>query len=188
VIPCMIPWRTVGTEAAVLAVFAFGLAVSRRLRRPWAAPELVLMYALGLLFEVLTAPMWRYHWIALRLPFWGDGDISAAFPLGWTGWILAATAIAERWWRAAGFVRWWTRHLALMAVWLVLGGAGETFFYRIGMIEYVATGPGRVNFVLGQAEGLPPTAVLLGYGGLPPLVSQLFRWLERALARRSRRP
>lgn len=181
------PLRSLATECAVLGVFALGLLVSRRLGRRWSPMELVLMYAVGLLFEVLTAFMWRYHHIAFRLPSRVDDDLSIFFPLGWAGMITGATAVAEWVWRRWRIRGWWRRHAVLMGVWLVFGDTAETIFHRIGMIEYVREPSTEINFLLGQIPGLPPTMILLCYGLVQPFVSKLFQRLERDLGRGGRR-
>lgn len=142
------------------------------------------MYALGLLFELLTAHMWTYHHIFLLLPTRIDHDISVLFPLGWAGLIMTATPVAESlWkrWRLNGPIQ---RHLVLMAAWLLIGDLSETTFYRAGMIEYVNDSSTAANFCLGQWPGLPPTMVLVGYGLLQPFVTHYFRWLERDIGGR----
>src|SRR5689334_8304475 len=150
----MIDARAVLTEGAVLGVFGAGLAVSRLLHRPWRVAEILTMYVVGLLFEVLTCYMWRYHHLFLLLPWPLDDDISILLPLGWAGMIMTATPIAERLWRSWRARSGLERHLVLAAVWLVTGVAAETAFYRIGMIEYVRDPRTEVNFLLGQAPGL----------------------------------
>jgi len=172
--------RAVATEGAVLGVFGIGWLVSRALRRPWRAAEVLTMYMVGMLFEVLTCFMWQYHHIFLVLPWPLDNDISILFPLGWAGMIMTATPVAERLaarWRARSGL---ARHLVLAGVWLVIGAAAETTFYRIGMIEYIRDARTEVNFLLGQAPGLPPTLVLLCYGITQPFFSRYLQWLERA--------
>ena len=183
----MMPWRSVGTELAVLGVFATGLLISRRLGRRWSGMELLMMYFVGLLFEVLTAYIWRYHHIMFLLPSKVDDDLSIFFPLGWAGLITAATSTAEWLWRRWNVRGWWARHGVLTVVWLACGDTAETIFYRIGMIEYVRDPSTGVNFLLGQVSGLPPTMILLGYGVLQPFASRMFQRLERDLARGSRR-
>lgn len=182
----MITLRMVLTEGAVVGVFLVGILVSRRFGRRWHATEIITMYVLGLLFEVLTAYMWKYHYIFLTYPIDIDGDISVLFPLGWAGMIMVTTTLAEVLWVSIGTKKWWSRHLVLMVVWLVIGDLAETTFYQIGMIEYVHNERTEVNFVLGQLPGLPPTMVLLFYGLAQPLFSQYFLWMERGLARRAR--
>lgn len=179
----MITGRTLLTEGGVLGVFVIGLLVSRRLKRRWHATEIITMYALGLLFEVLTSSMWNYHNIFLVFPFHFDSDISILFPLGWAGLIMVATPVAEHAWRRWKVKSWLTRGLLLTAIWLAIGSISETTFYNAGMIEYVRTTETGVLYLLGQLPGLPPTMVLLGYGLLPPLISVYFQWMERGLAR-----
>jgi hypothetical protein len=176
--------RALATEAGVLGVFLLGALVSRSLRRRWHGSEIATMYALGLLFEVLTAHMWTYHHIFLVFPFAVDRDISILFPLGWAGLIMTATPLAERVWERRRLTGRAARHLALAAVWLAVGGASEIAFYTAGMIEYVRTDATRVNFALGQLPHLPPTLVLLGYGLLQPFASHFFHWMEKGLRTR----
>jgi hypothetical protein len=183
----VIPWRSLATEAAVLGVFAAGLLVSKTLRRRWSPMEIVLMYAVGLLFEILTAFMWRYHHILFVLPSRVDDDLSIFFPLGWAGMITGATAVGERLadrWRVRGA---WGRHGVLALAWLVIGDLAETTFHRIGMIEYVRSPDTEFNFWLGRVPGLPPTMILLGYGIFQPFASRLFQRLERDLRGGARR-
>ncbi len=177
----MIPWRALGTEAAVLGVFLTGLLISRRLGRRWSGMELLLMYFVGLMFELYTAYMWHYHHILFLLPSQVDSDLSVLFPLGWAGLITGATAIAETLWRRWKVRGWWRQHAVLMLTWLAYGDVVETIFYRIGMIEYVRTPSTEVNFLLGQAPGLPPTMILIGYGLLQPFATRMFQRLERDL-------
>ena len=145
------------------------------------------MYVMGLLFEIFTSHMWTYNHIFIVIPVPGAKDISALFPLGWAGWIMVTTTVTQVLWKLLRAERWWVRHLVLMGVWFVVGGAAETTFYRIGMFEYVNDASTRINFLLGQWGGLPPTMILLGYGGLPPLVSQFFLWMERRMTKISDR-
>lgn len=170
-------WRAVLNESLVLGVFALGLVLAARGRRRWRWTEIVVMYLMGLLFEVLTAHLWRYHDLLLVLPGPIDDDLSVLLPLGWAGWIMTTHAIAVRLWERWRIRSAWTRHLVLMGVWLVIGSAAETLFYRIGMIEYVHAESGGMLFVLGQIPGLPPTNVLLGYAGIPPVAVQFMRAL-----------
>jgi len=182
----VISTRAVLTECGVLGLFIIGLLLSYRYKRWWHPTEIIAMYSLGLLFEVLTAYMWIYHNIIFVFPFEIDHDISVFFPLGWAGMIIIATTLTETLWTAIGVRKWWSRHVWLSAVWLVFGGLTEITFHKIGMIEYVRDERTGVNFLLGQMPGMPPTMVLLFYGILPPLISQYFRWAERGLARRPR--
>lgn len=177
----VIPLRSILTEGAVLAVFFVGIIVSRRFNRRWTGGELVVMYFIGLLFEVMTSYMWQYHHIFLILPTPIDSDISVLFPLGWAGMLMITTTLAEAMWARWKVARWWSRHLVLMAVWLVVGDVAETAFYNIGMIEYVREPRTEINFVLGQLPGLPPTLVLATYPIIQPLGSIFLRWLERGL-------
>ena len=183
----MINIRALFFKAAILAVFALGLLVARLFRRRWAASEISVMYVLGLLFEIVTGYMWNYHDIFIHFgsvfPAYFGGDISLLFPLGWAGWIMTCTTLAEEIWKRRAIRSWWARHLVLAAVWLIVGSAGETAFYRMGMIEYVRNDMTRVNFLLGQVPGLPPTMILVGYGILQPFFSHYFRWLESDMAR-----
>ena len=177
----MIPLRSLLTEGAVLGVFLAGLGVSRALRRPWTGGEVAVMYVVGLMFEVLTCYMWKYHHIFLILPTPLDDDISALFPLGWAGLLMATTSLAEAaWarWRGSG---WWARHLILMGVWLLIGDLSETTFAGIGMIEYVRQPNTEINFALGRLPGLPPTMILVTYPVFMPWGSHFIRWLERGL-------
>ena len=173
--------RALFNECAVLAGFLLSLAVAFRWQRRWAVTEIILMYAIGLLFELLTCFLWQYHDIAFVIPTPIDNDISALFPLGWAGWVILTTTLAEVLWRRWSIASWWARHLVLMALWLAVGDVAETFYYRRGMIEYLQTPHASLLYAWGQVPGLPPTLVLLGYAQLPPLVSQLFRRLEQAL-------
>ena len=93
----MITGAAVFNEGSVLAVFLIGLLVSIKLKRRWHITEIITMYALGLLFEILTSHMWIYHNIFLVFPF--AEDISVTFPLGWAGMIMTATTMAETLWR-----------------------------------------------------------------------------------------
>ncbi len=177
------------TECAVLGVFVIGLLVSRHFKRRWHVTEIMTMYALGLLLEVLTAHMWTYHNVFLLFDFRVAHDISVLFPLGWAGLIMIATPIAESAWRRWNVGSWWSRHLVLVVVWLMVGDTSETIFYNLGMIEYVRNDATEMNFLLGQLPRLPPTMILLvGFGVLLPLVSHFFRWMERSLVRRATRP
>ncbi|MFA6030348.1 MAG: hypothetical protein WC969_10880 [Elusimicrobiota bacterium] len=175
----MIPLRSALTEAAVLAVFLGGIAVSRALKRRWSAPEVVLMCSIGLLFELLTAHWWNYRNIFILIPTPIDDDISALFPLGWAGLMMIATPVAERLRERWGLARWWQGHLVMMGVWLVVGSISEATFNAIGMIEYVDRP--QLRLLLGQLPGLPPTIYMVGYAFLPALIAQIFRWLERSL-------
>lgn len=175
----MISARSVLTEAAVAGVFAFGLVVSRRLGRRWTWAEVCVMVLMGLLFELVTARMWTYHHVFILLPTFIDSDISALFPVGWAGLVMAATSCAERAWARKGVVHPLGRHLVLMLCWLAFGAVTEAVFYRIGMIEYVDI-PGR-RLLLGQLPGLPPTVYMAGYSIIPPAFSQFLLWLERGL-------
>ena len=74
----MISGIEVFTESSVLALFLIGLLVSIKLKRRWHVTEIISMYALGLLFEILTSHMWIYHNIFLIFPF--SEDISVTFP------------------------------------------------------------------------------------------------------------
>jgi hypothetical protein len=183
--------RAILVKAAILAVFAAGLLVARAYRRRWPPAEIAVMYLVGLLFEIVTGYMWNYHYIFIRypsfLPVNLGGDISLLLPLGWAGWIMICTTLAEEIWDRYRLLSTWSRHLALSAVWLVIGAAGETLFYRMGMIEYVRNDATRVNFLLGQAPGLPPTMILVGYGLLQPFFSHYFRWLETSLCQHRQR-
>ena len=179
----MIPLRSLLTEAGVLGVFAIGLYVSRAYKRRWHPSEIVTMYALGLLFEVLTSYMWDYHHIFLVYGFHIDHDISVLFPLGWAGLIMTVTPLAEHCWRRCRITSWWARHLVLMGVWLVVGDISETTFYNVGMIEYVRSDSTEMFFVLGQLPYFPPTMILVGYSLLHPFVTYFFQWMERGLAR-----
>lgn len=183
----MIPLRSLATELAVLGVFAIGLLLSRRLGRRWSPMEILLMYGIGLLFEILTAHMWRYHHIAFLLPSRVDDDLSIFFPLGWAGLITGATSIAEALWRRWRVRGWFRQQAVLVVTWLLYGDIIETIFYRIGMIEYVRDPSTEVNFLLGQVPGLPPTMILIGYGLLQPFATRMFQRLERDLGSRSRR-
>ncbi len=183
----MIPWGAIATEAGVLCVFLLGLGISRLFRRRWHPTEIMTMYALGLLFEVLTAYMWEYHNIILVFPFLIADDISATFPLGWAGLIMTVTSLVERLWGRWRIKGWWRRHLILMSAWLVIGDVTETIFHNAGMFEYVRDEHTRINFVLGQFKPLPPTVVLLGYGFLQPFVTWFFLWMERGLSARKGR-
>lgn len=174
----MITLRMLMTEAAVLAVFPLGLFLARRLGRGWHLSEIVILYGVGLLFEILTAHMWTYHHVFLVLPTPIDSDISLLFPLGWVGFVLTATALAEYFWKKFKAQRWWVRHGILMLTWLPVGLIGEIIFYRIGMIEYID--PRRL--ILGQLPFLPPTLYLIGYAITPPFFSQFLLWLERDLS------
>jgi hypothetical protein len=172
-------------KAAILAVFAASLLVARIFRRHWPPAEISVMYLLGLMFEIATGYMWNYHHLFIRFPsvfpaYFG-GDISVLLPFGWAGWIMICTTLAEEIWDRWRVRRLFARHLILAAVWLIIGSAGETLFYRIGMIEYVKNDMTRVNFLLGQVPGLPPTMILAGYGLLMPFFSHYFRWLERSM-------
>lgn len=175
----MIPLRSLLTEAGVACVFLSGLVVSRRLNRTWTGGELVVMYLIGLLFEVMTCYMWQYHHIVLIIPTPLDNDISALFPLGWAGLLMATTSLAEAVWARWRLVRWWSRHLVLMGLWLVVGDCSETIFAGIGMIEYIRDPRTETNFLLGRIPGLPPTMILATYPVFMPLGSQFIRWLER---------
>jgi len=179
----MISWHAIRNEAGVLAVFLAGLLVAARCRRRWTMPEMIVMYALGLLFELLSAHMWNYHDILLILPTQIDNDVSVLFPFGWAGLIMIATSTTEALWRRWRMTSWWKRHAVLVVVWLVVGDLVETTFYRIGMIEYVNDESTKANFSLGQVPGLPPTMILVGYGMLQPFASHYMRWLERGLER-----
>lgn len=174
----MIDLRSVLTEAAVLGVFVCGVAVSRTLKRRWTVPEIVLMCAIGLLFELLTAHWWNYRHIFLLIPTPIDSDISALFPLGWAGLMMIATPAAERLRERWDLKPWWQGHLVMMGAWLVVGSISEATFNAIGMIEYI-DGP-ELRLLFGQLPGLPPTIYMIGYAFLPALIAQLFRWLERS--------
>src|SRR5690348_9629756 len=129
----MIDLRSVLTEGGVLLVFLIGVVVSRALGRRWHPSEIFTMYALGLLFEILTAHMWNYHHIFLIFPTRIDNDISILFPFGWAGLIMTATAIAERVWALTDMRNLLGRHLLLAGIWLAIGDLAETTFYNIGM-------------------------------------------------------
>jgi len=174
--------RAVLSESAILGVFFLGLFLSRWLGGRRHPSELVLLFAVGLLFEILTAHLWTYHHVFLVLPTPIDSDISVMLPLGWTGLVLFSTAAAERVWARWGLSRWWAKHGVLAGIWLLCGAVGETFFYNIGVIEYIDI-PARV-FILGQLKPLPPTNYLVGYALVPPLFSQFLLWLERGLRER----
>ena len=89
----MITTRMILTECGVLAVFFLGLWVSHWLGRRWHATEMVAMYALGLLFELLTAHLWMYHNVFLVFRFEVAGDISILFPLGWAGLVMTSSLL-----------------------------------------------------------------------------------------------
>jgi len=182
----MLTGRALLNESLVLGVFVLGLAVAARSRRRWRWPDIVVMYLMGLLFELLTAHMWRYHDIFLILPSSIDDDLSVLFPLGWAGWIMTTDAVAGRLADRGRIRSWWARHLVLMGVWLVIGDAAETLFYRIGMIEYIRDEATRVNYLLGQIPGLPPTVILAGYAVVPPLAVQFMRALSATAPRAGR--
>lgn len=176
----MISGVEVFTESSVLAVFLIGLLVSIKLKRRWHVTEIICMYALGLLFEVLTSHMWDYHNIFLVFPF--SEDISVTFPLGWAGFVMAATSIAETLWRKYEIKTWWMQYIVLSGSWFVVGGTAETAYHNGGLFDYVRDGSTEIIFHLGQLEPLPPTVVLVVYGLCMPLVSCYFLWLEEGLA------
>ena len=176
----MVSGKEVFTESSVLAVFLVGLLVSAKLKRRWHTTEIITMYALGLLFEVLTAHMWIYHNIFLVFPF--SEDISVTFPLGWAGFVMTSTSIAETLWRRFEIETWWMKHVVLSASWLAVGGIAETVYYNGGLFDYVRDESAEIIFLLGQLEPLPPTVVLVVYGLCMPIVSQYFLWMERGLA------
>jgi len=174
-------WLALAMEGGVFCVFIIGVLVSRLLGRRWHPAEVVFIYVLGLLFEVLTSYMWEYHHILVKLPLAVAGDISALFPLGWAGLVMMATALAERVWGRYRIGAWWARHLVLVVAWLVVGDTSETLFYNAGLFSYVRDERTAFIFAWGQAEPFPPTFILLGYGILLPFVSHYLRWLERGL-------
>ncbi len=176
----MITTAMVLTEMGVLGVFLVGIVTSRVLRRRWHPSEILVMYALGLLFEMLTAHFWEYQDIFLVFPF--EQDISVLFPLGWAGLIMTATSFAEHLWARFGVQSRLRRHLLLMACWLVVGNTAEIIFYNAGMIEYLRGPRSEINFILGQVPYLPPFMVLVGYGMGQPFVSHFFRWMEGGLS------
>lgn len=176
----MISGAEVFTESSVLAVFLIGLLVSIKLKRRWHTTEIICMYALGLLFEVLTSHMWIYHNIFLIFPF--SEDISVTFPLGWAGFVMTATTIAETLWRKFEIKTWWMKHVVLSVSWLLVGGIAETIFYNGGLFDYARDASTGSIFILGQVEPLPPTVVLVVYGLLLPIVSYYFLWLEKGLS------
>lgn len=180
--------RAIATEAGVFGVFLVGLLISRALRRRWHPAEVAVMYLAGLLFELLTAHFWTYHHIFLVLPTRVDLDISIIFPLGWAGFVMAVTAVTEEGWRRWRMRRIWARAAWMALVSLTVGDAFETFFYRIGMIEYVRSEETRVAFILGQLPGLPPSMILSNYAIVLPCFVLFFRWLERGLGGRTPRP
>ena len=176
----MITGTAVFNEGSVLAVFLIGLLVSIKLKRRWPITEIITMYALGLLFEILTSHMWIYPNIFLVFPF--AEDISVIFPLGWAGMIMTATTMAETLWRKFEIRTWWMKHVVLMLSWWVVGDIAETILYNTGLFDYARDASTELTFILGQVEPLPPTMILVGYGLLQPIVSYYFLWMEKGLA------
>jgi len=177
----VISLRSVLTEAAVFSVFLVGAGVSRWFKRRWTGGEIMVMYFMGLLFEVMSSYMWHYHYLFLLLPTPVAPDISVLQPLAWGGLIMTATPLAESAWSRWKVTRWWKRHLILMGIWLLVGGVAETVFYDIGMTEYVRQPNTEYNFIFGQLPGFPPTLILAAYPLVQPLGTVFLRWLERGL-------
>ncbi len=141
----MITPQALMTEAGVLAILICGFLASRALGRRWHFTEVMIMYTLGLLFEILTSHMWRYHNIFLLLPLLCAEDISILFPLAWAGLVMTATAMAEYIWRRHTVTRM-GRHAIMMLVWFLIGNIFETLFYNVGVIEYVRDEHTAINF------------------------------------------